>query len=63
MFLVHAQDQHTQFRLFGLYLLDEVHAALPWHRHVQKEDVEIQVAHPLQNLVAVAGFAGDLQVR
>ncbi len=62
MLLVHRKYQDTQFRPLGLDLPDEFHAALPGHRHVEQQHVELLRANLLQHFVAIAGLADDGEV-
>ena len=54
--------QHAQPGSFGLDLLDEVHTALAWHRHVQQQHIALERAHALQDFVSVTGFAHHVDI-
>ena len=60
--LVHGEDENAQLRLLGVHLLDELDAALAGHRHVEQQEIELELAHALHHLVAVARLAHDLEV-
>src|SRR5450432_4450343 len=60
--LVHAQHEHAQLWLLGFDLLDQLHTALPRHRHVEQQDVEIERAHTFDDLPTVAGLADNIEI-
>src|SRR5690242_19375733 len=62
MLLVHAEHEDAQLRPFRLDLLDELDTALPRHRHVEQQHVELERAHTLEHAVSVGGLAHDVEV-
>ena len=62
IFTVHTQHQHRQFGARFLDQLDQLNAAAAGHRHVGDEYVPRLIAHHLQHVVAIGGFARHHQI-